>query len=136
MIVYTLIDITETKKYSSNSKDKKLIEQQANFMTFFQTLCLRHNFMYDKAPTLQKFTEKKLREIGFGTDYKGDHNVWCLELTIDQGNLPPEPPILEGDFDLVPVISDLNESIQINNNVFRTTDKKAKNIVLTEANIT
>jgi|TARA_B100000003_G_C10912120_1_gene363679 hypothetical protein len=136
MIAYTLIDITETKQYRSNCKDQLLINQQANFMTFFQTLCLRHNFMFDKAPTLQKFTEKKLREIGFGSDYKGDHNVWCLELTIDQGNLPPSASVLEGDFDLVPVISDLNETIQINNNVFRTTDKKAKNIVLIEANIT
>ena len=77
-----------------------------------------------------------MREIGFGSDYKGDHNVWCLELTIDQGNLPPSASVLEGDFDLVPVISDLNETIQINNNVFRTTDKKAKNIIFKEANIT
>ena len=37
---------------------------------------------------------------------------------------------VEKDFDLVPVISGLDETIEINNNVFRTTDKKAKNIVL------
>ena len=136
MNVYTLIDISETKMYSSNSKDSKLIEQQANFMTFFQTLCLRNNYIYDKAPTLQKLTEKKLRELGFGTDYKGNHKLWCLELMVDEGRTFGEVEILEDDFDLVPVISDLNETIEINNNVFRTKDKKAKNIVIKQANIT
>ena len=35
---------------------------------------------------------------------------------------------LEEDFNLVPVIGQLNETIQLNNNVFRTTPK-AKNII-------
>ena len=136
MIVYTLIDITETKKYSSNSKDKKLIEQQANFMTFFQTLCLRNNYSYVNTPTLQNVTEKKLRELGFGTDYKGNHNLWCLELMVDEGRTFGEAENLEDDFDLVPVISGLNETIEINTKVFRTKDKKAKNIIIKQANIT
>jgi|TARA_B100001027_G_C16246907_1_gene322408 hypothetical protein len=135
MHVYTLIDISETKMYSSNSRDTKLIEQQANFMTFFQTLCLRNNYTYDKAPTLQKLTEKKLRELGFGTDYKGSHNVWCLEVMVDEGREFSDAEILEQDFDLVPVVPNLNETIKINNNVFRTNDKKAKNLVI-KANIT
>ena len=135
MNVYTLIDISETKMYSSNSRDTKLIEQQANFMTFFQTLCLRNNYTYDKAPTLQKLTEKKLRELGFGTDYKGNHNVWCLEVMVDEGREFSDAEILEQDFDLVPVVPNLNETIKINNNVFRTNDKKAKNLVI-KANIT
>ena len=135
MNVYTLIDISETKMYSSNSRDTKLIEQQANFMTFFQTLCLRNNYTYDKAPTLQKLTEKKLRELGFGTDYKGSHNVWCLEVMVDEGREFSDAEILEQDFDLVPVVPNLNETIKINNNVFRTNDKKAKNLVI-QANIT
>lgn len=135
MNVYTLIDISETKMYSSNSKDSKLIEQQANFMTFFQTLCLRNNYIYDKAPTLQKLTEKKLRELGFGTDYKGSHNVWCLKVMVDEGREYSDAEILEKDFDLVPVVPNLNETIKINNNVFRTNDKKAKNLVI-KANIT
>ena len=43
---------------------------------------------------------------------------------------------LINDFDLVPVIPGLDETIVINNNVFRTTDKKATNIIFKEANIT
>ena len=59
-----------------------------------------------------------------------------ITLTVDEGRTFPEPEILEKDFDLVPVISGLDETIEINNNVFRTTDKKAKNIVIQKANIT
>ena len=128
MLIYTLIDISETKMYNSNSKDKKLVGQQANFMTFFQTLCLRQNYLYAEPPVLQSVTEKKLRELGFGTDYKGNHNVWCIELTVDEGREFGTDETLREDFDLVPVISGLDETIEINNRVFRTTDKKAKNI--------
>ena len=128
MKAYTLIDITETKQY--RSADKKLIHQQANFMTFFQTLCLSHNFLYDVSPEKIEMSEKELKEIGFGTNYKGKHNVWCITLSVDEGRTFPELESVEKDFDLVPVISGLDETIEINNNVFRTTDKKAKNIVL------
>ena len=132
--VYTLIDITETKSY--RSADQKLNHQQANFMTFIQTLMLTMNFFYDKAPTLIECDEKKLKELGFGTDYKGSHNVWCLEARVDEGRQVPDVETLQNDFDLVPVIPNLNETILINNNVFRAKDKKARNITFNKANIT
>lgn len=132
--VYTLIDITETKSY--RSADQKLNHQQANFMTFLQTLMLTMNFFYDKAPTLIECDEKKLKELGFGTDYKGSHNVWCLEARVDEGRQVPDIETLQNDFDLVPVIPNLNETILINNNVFRAKDKKARNITFNKANIT
>ena len=132
--VYTLIDITETKSY--RSADQKLNHQQANFMTFLQTLMLTMNFFYDKAPTLIKCDEKKLKELGFGSDYKGSHNVWCLEARVDEGRQIPDVETLQNDFDLVPVIPNLNETILINNNVFRAKDKKATNITFNKANIT
>jgi hypothetical protein len=132
--VYTLIDITETKSY--RSADQKLNHQQANFMTFIQTLMLTMNFFYDKAPTLIECDEKKLSELGFGSDYKGSHNVWCLEARVDEGRQVPDVETLQNDFDLVPVIPNLNETILINNNVFRAKDKKARNITFNKANIT
>ena len=132
--VYTLIDITETKSY--RSADQKLNHQQANFMTFIQTLMLTMNFFYDKAPTLIECDEKKLKELGFGSDYKGSHNVWCLEARVDEGRQVPDVETLQNNFDLVPVIPNLNETILINNNVFRAKDKKARNITFNKANIT
>ena len=132
--VYTLIDITETKSY--RSADQKLNHQQANFMTFLQTLMLTMNFFYDKAPTLIECDEKKLKELGFGSDYKGSHNVWCLEARVDEGRQVPDVETLQNNFDLVPVRPNLNEPILINNNVFRAKDKKATNITFNKANIT
>ena len=132
--VYTLIDITETKSY--RSADQKLNHQQANFMTFIQTLMLTMNFFYDKAPTLIECDEKKLSELGFGSDYKGSHNVWCLEARVDEGRQVPDVETLQNNFDLVPVIPNLNETILINNNVFRAKDKKSTNITFNKANIT
>ena len=105
-------------------------------MTFLQTLMLTMNFFYDKAPTLIECDEKKLSELGFGSDYKGSHNVWCLEARVDEGRQVPDVETLQNNFDLVPVIPNLNETILINNNVFRAKDKKATNITIYKANIT
>ena len=60
MLIYTLVDITETKSY--RSPDQKANHQQANFMTFFQTLCLGINFLYNKSPEIIDCDEKKLRD--------------------------------------------------------------------------
>jgi len=129
MKVYTLIDITETKQHKSNSMDNIAINQQANFMTFVQTLTLRTNIYFDQSPTVEKISTAKLKKLGFGEDYKGSHHVWTLECKIDEGQEFPNPIDLLKDFDLVPVVSGLNETIKINNNVFRAQGKQ-QNIVI------
>lgn len=128
MKVYTLIDITETKKHRNNSNDNVAINQQANFMTFVQTLMLRKN-IYFQAPQLEKLSQAKLKSLGFGADYTGSHNVWSLTCSVDEGQNFPDAKEILSDFDLVPVISGLNETIKINNNVFKTRGK-TKNITI------
>lgn len=135
MIVYTLIDITETKQHRNNSSDQIAIKQQANFMTFVQTLMLRKNF-YFTSPTSKKMSASELKSLGFGSDYKDDHMVWALELSVDEGQYFPEADALLKDFDLVPVISGLKETIKINNNVFRTRGKQKNLTIKEKANIT
>lgn len=130
MKVHTLIDITETKKHRNNSSDKRAVDQQANFMTFAQTLMLRKNVFFESP----KIEERDAKELGFGSDYEGTVKVWTVTLSVDEGQYLPEASSYVEDFDLVPVISGLNESIKINNNVFRTKGK-SKNIVF-KANIT
>ena len=124
MIVRTLIDITETRKHRNNSNDQLAIGQQANFMTFVQTLMLRKN-VYFETPTVETLDVKKHK---FGSDYTGSHKVWSLTLSVDTGQDMPEEESYIEDFDLVPVIGDLSETIEINNNVFRTRGK-TKNII-------
>lgn len=131
MKVLTLIDITETKKHRNNSKDPVAINQQANFMTFAQTLMLRKN-IYFQTPQV---TEADAKDLGFGADYTGKHKVWVVDISVDEGQYLPDTKDFESDFNLVPVIGSLNETIEINNNVFRTKGKQ-KNIIFKKANIT
>ena len=130
MKAYSLIDITETRQHKSTSNDPIAIKQQANFMSFIQTITLRQNFYYDTAPTVVEMSATKLKELGFGSEYKGKHKVWCLEFTADEHFAEPGTDVIEGDLDLVPMIAGLNETIKINNNVFRTADSTSKNIVI------
>ena len=129
MKAYTLIDITETKQHRSRSTDKFLINQQANFMTFFQTLSLRFNPYYESSPTVEVMSAAELKKLGFGTKYKGEHKVWCFEFDLDSATSQFNEQEVLQDFDLVPVIAALNETIEINNNVFRTQDKTNTNII-------
>ena len=136
MKAYSLIDITETRQHKSTSNDPIAIKQQANFMSFIQTITLRQNFYYDTAPTVVEMTASKIKDLGFGTDYKGKHKVWCFTFRADDHFEESPPEIIESDLDLIPMIPDLTETIQINNNVFRTSDSTSKNIVIQATNQT
>lgn len=130
MKVFTLIDITETKATKHRTDEKLLLNQQANFNTLFNTLSFRFNPEWNQSPTVEVMSEAKLKKKGFGNKYKGEHKVWTWEFDIDR--IVPGSfliSLMEKDLDLIPVISGLNESISINNNVFRTTDKGSKNLI-------
>jgi hypothetical protein len=127
MKAITLIDITETNQTRNRSTDKLACSQQANWMTFVQTLMLRTNVLCN-TPTVSEYSAAELKKLGFGSDYKTKQKVWEVSISTEEYHTLPEVKDLEDDFNMVPVISDLNESIVINNNVFRTTPK-AKNII-------
>ena len=127
MKVLTLIDITETKLTKNRSDDKVACAQQANWMTFVQTMMLRTN-IFCESPRVTEYTATEFKKLGFGTDYTGKHTVWEVDCTTDEYQYFPPLEALEEDFNLVPVIGELNETIKLNNNVFRTTPK-ARNII-------
>jgi len=130
MKVYSLIDISETKQRRNNSTDPIAIGQQANWMTFVQTMMLRTN-IFCEAPKATEYTATEFNKFGFGTAYTGKHKVWEVDCITDEYQYFPPTNALEDDFDLVPVVGGLNESIKINNNVFRTT-LEARNIIFKE----
>lgn len=125
--IKTLIDITQTGQTKFKSQDRLLINQQANWNTFFQVLSMRINPIFDGPPVLVK---QALTPKEFGSDYyeeDKEHNVWEFKFQSERDEaLTPE--MLREDFDLVPVIKDLNETILNNSNAFRTTGT-AQNIV-------
>lgn len=120
-IVETLIDITETG--ARKGQEKLPYNQQQNYQTLIQTIGLRVNLTANKKPTIVTKSAKE-----FGTRYVGEQKIWVFTFDVDyEGALTLD--ILENDFDLVPIITNLNESVKINTSVFRTKDSKEKNII-------
>lgn len=118
--VYTLIDISETK--ARRGDETIAVRKQQNFNTVLQTIGIRANLEYLSSPEIIK---ADLNEYNFGTDYKGEHNIWRWEFTIpfeDATNID----LLQEDFNIVPVIPGLDESIDLRPlpSFFSKNDKK------------
>jgi hypothetical protein len=120
---YTLIDITQTR--ARRGEDRLLLSEQQNYLTFLQTLALRVNPDIPDSPLIETVDVKGL---GFGSAYKGKHCVWSFEFDIPyEAALTVE--MLEEDFELVPVITDLNETARIKDPVFVSKNPKLSNVV-------
>jgi len=123
--VETLIDITETR--ARRESDPFAWRQQQNYNTFFGLLSLRVNPVVLDPPIK---IEKKLAEQ-FGSDYYGMHSVWEFDFEVQYKDGLTEKMLLE-DFDLVPVINTLEETIILDVSVFRTKDTNLRNIVFSK----
>lgn len=120
--VTTLIDITETRaRFDKNDVDW---HRQQNYMTVLQTIGLRANPIVEKSPVSKKMSVKNL---GFGSKFKGQHQVWQFEFDLDFATI--EQCILEEDFDLVPVISGLSETVKLDKSAFITRDAETVNLI-------
>lgn len=120
--VETLIDITETGARKGTS-DKLSYNQQQNFQTLVQTVGLRVNIEIDQSPVCETKSAKD-----FGSTFKGKHKIWCLEFEVEYEEALTVDMLID-DFDLVPVILNLDETAEQPASVFRTRDTKTKNIV-------
>lgn len=120
--IFTVIDMTETNV--GRSGEAKQRNQQANYNTVVQTAGLRVNPM----PIALESKVGVVDGIGFGSSIKDKQRYWVFTfqhefenaLNLDQ---------LKDDFDLVPVITGLDETAMINNSAFRTKDSVETNIV-------
>ena len=114
--------MTETNV--GRSGEAKQRNQQANYNTVVQTAGLRVNPM----PIALESKVGVVDGIGFGSSIKDKQRYWVFTfqhefenaLNLDQ---------LKDDFDLVPVITGLDETALINNSAFRTKDSVETNIV-------
>ena len=121
-IIHTLVDITET--HARRGEDPKQYRQQQNFLTVMQTIGLRVNPTYVKAPEVVKEVPSKL---GLGTSYKTKQSVWKYVFDMEyEGALDIET--LVNDFDLIPIITDLDETAKFENAHFLTKNAALTNI--------
>ena len=120
--LYTIVDITETN--ARRNDDKKLYSQQCNFNTVLQTIGLRVNLI----PISCKEHVDSIDDLNFGKSFTGKQRYWEFTFDVDYESATNEE-LLAADFDLIPVITDLNETANINNGIFRTSCPNDRNIV-------
>lgn len=120
--LFTVVDITETN--ARRTDDKKLYSQQTNYNTILQTIGLRVNLN----PVYCKSHTENIDKLGLGSLVKGKQRYWEFVFEVEyEGALSLEMMI--NDFDLVPVITELDETVHNHNKVFRTTCPNDRNIV-------
>jgi len=125
--LYTTVDITNTGQHRVESGAEAERWKEQNFQTVLQTIGIRANISSFSKPEM---IEMAGNLVGFNTD-KIIH-VWRFdfeterEFLFDVDNDPVEG--LREDFEMVPYISGLDESMEQNYNVF-VTYGDTKNIV-------
>ena len=122
--ITTVVDITQTN--ARRGEDKKKENQQANFNTMFQTIGLRVNV--DPLRCTQSVIDVDKLEYKFGSAIKGKQRVWTFEFeNTYEGALTLDMMI--NDFDLVPVIVNLDDTAANTNCIFSTKHVTDKNIL-------
>lgn len=110
----TLVDITRAKP-SRSEKDSFKLSQQANFNSLIQSIGLRSNVDWDWDP---KMNTGRIP----GHDGKANHWVWEFDAEREDIFLKDNDPVglLKEDINGVPVITGLDDSVDIFPAVFQT----------------
>ena len=113
--IVTLVDITRTNPTRSET-DQYRLGQQANFNTLLQSIGLRSNVTWDADP------KEVTGVLPHPLNGKANHWVWAFEVERDQVFAKDGDPVglLLDDLHGVPVISQLNNSVDIDPPVFQT----------------
>ena len=111
--IYTLVDVTETR--AARGTDPFLMQQQQNFNTLYNCVGLRTN------PTDFIVTSEKtsLSKFNFGSSFKNSQKVWTVDFTVEAEE-STNVDFMQSDFNLVPFISNLNETVKFKDNIFIT----------------
>lgn len=125
--LHTTVDITRTGQYRHESGKEMLRWKEQNFQTVVQTLGMRANISYKSEPVQM---EIKGSIVGFNTN--NIIRVWQFSFSTEREdfynfNGNPIGYLIE-DFNGIPFIAGLDESMEQSHDVF-VTDGPAKNIV-------
>jgi hypothetical protein len=107
--IITLVDITQTNP-SRSETDQHLLSQQANFNSLVQAIGLRANVVWISSP------KEKNGALPKGLDGKAVHWTWTFDVERDDVFLKDDNPVglLIDDLNGVPIIPDLNSSVELN----------------------
>ena len=125
--LYTTVDITHTGQYRNEPGKEADKWKEQNFQTVLQTLGIRANISFVNKPMILEVAGNVL---GFETTEV--IRVWRFDFYTERDYLFEEndDPVgsLKSDFDAVPYIAGLGESMEQNYAVF-VTDGPARNII-------
>lgn len=112
--IITLVDITRTNPDRAERNTVK-ISQQANFNSLIQAIGLRSNVEWTVDPAM--YTGRIPEQSG-----KANHWIWEFDVERDEIFLKGNNPVglLIEDLDGVPIITGLNDSVDIFPAVFKT----------------
>lgn len=130
--ILSLVDITCTNVIRPNQGTLLELDQQRNFITLLQCAEIRSIIMYDTYPVCQK---TDIKNMGFGSEYKGKHNVWSFMFSTDRSGVYYESDdspigILINDVHGVPIVKKLKETINIDRAIFDCRSPQFKNMVI------
>ena len=109
----------------TRSAEEKSANQYANYMTFENSLQLRSNVSIVSGP---KAEIQDITNFKFGENYVGEHMVWTTVIELDFPDAVKQE-FFEEDFDLIPMIIGLDETIKIKTGAYRTMDPEHTNIL-------
>lgn len=129
--IQTLIDITESGTIRPNQGTMIQQGQFRNFTTLKQCAELRSNIIYETSANVET---RDLKDLGFGSKYKGKHSVWTFRFTPERsGAYEKDNNEIQGlleDLHEVPVVKKLTETINIDKAVFDVNDTVYKNTII------
>lgn len=129
--IQTLVDITDTKVNRPRLGLQLEHNQYRNFTTLRQCVEIRSNIIYDTAPSSEV---KDVKNMGFGTKYKGKHKVWTFRFSPERSGAYAENnneiAALLDDVHEVPVIQKLLETINMDTAIFDVKDPVSKNTII------
>lgn len=129
--IQTLVDVTDTKVNRPKPGLQTEHDQFRNFTTLRQCLEIRANIMFDTAPTVEN---KDIKDMGFGSKYKGKHQIWTFRFTPERSGAYTEGSnelgALIEDIQNVPVIQKLTETINMDKAIFELKDPLTKNTLV------
>lgn len=134
--IQTLIDVTKTRAIRSNQGTQLEYNQNRNFMTLCQCIEIRSIIEYDTPPVVETLDVKGL---GFGSQYTGKHKVWTFRFrpdrvrvyTSEDGN---QVGCLLEDLNQIPVIKNLEETVNIDKAMFNCKDNILRNVIIRVVN--
>jgi hypothetical protein len=129
--ISTLIDITCSNVKRAGEGSTLETNQYRNWTTLLQSIGLRALISYEHTPQLE---ERLIDDFGFGSDYRGKRRIWHFEFTTerddcyyDQGDALH---LLIEDLHHVPIIKNLNETINIDTAIFDLKDQDRQNTIV------